>query len=116
MPYGGGLRPEYRQAWADYFVRFVQEMDGQEHIPVWALTVQNEPQAVQTWESCIYSAAEQRDFVRDYMGPTLAKAGLRGVHLCILDHNRDLMDEWTKTIYGDPAAASSSGGPRSTGT
>jgi glucosylceramidase len=86
-------------------VRFVQEMDRQEHIPVWALTSQNEPQAVQTWESCIYSAAEQRDFVRDYLGPTLAKAGLSGVHLCILDHNRDLMDEWTKTIYGDPAAA-----------
>jgi glucosylceramidase len=105
MPHGGGLRPEYRQAWADYFVRFVQEMDRQEHIPVWALTSQNEPQAVQTWESCIYSAAEQRDFVRDYLGPTLAKAGLSGVHLCILDHNRDLMDEWTKTIYGDPAAA-----------
>jgi glucosylceramidase len=86
-------------------VRFVQEMDREEHIPVWALTVQNEPQAVQTWESCIYSAAEQRDFVRDYLGPALAKASLSGVRLCILDHNRDLMDEWTKTIYSDPAAA-----------
>ena len=105
MAHGGGLRPEYRQAWADYFVRFVQEMDSKEHIPVWALTVQNEPQAVQTWESCIYSAAEERDYVRDYLGPTLAKAGLSGVRLCILDHNRDLVDEWTKTIYGDPAAA-----------
>jgi glucosylceramidase len=104
MPNGGSLRPEFRQAWADYFVRFVKDMDEQEHIPVWALTVQNEPQAVQTWESCIYSAAEERDFVRDYMGPALAKAGLTGVHLCILDHNRDLVDEWTKTIYGDPAA------------
>ncbi len=105
MTYGGGLRPEYRQAWADYFVRFISDMERDEHIPVWAVTVQNEPQAVQTWESCIFSAAEERDFVRDYMGPALARAGMSGVRLCVLDHNRDLMDEWTKTIYSDPAAA-----------
>jgi len=102
---GGSLRPEYRQAWADYFVRFVSAMDKEEHIPVWALTVQNEPAAVQTWESCIYTAAEERDFIRDYMGPALAKAGMGGVHLCILDHNRDLMDLWTKTVFSDPEAS-----------
>jgi glucosylceramidase len=102
---GGSLSPEYRQAWADYLVRFVREMEGQEHIPVWALTVQNEPQAVQTWESCVYSAAEERDFIRDNLGPALAKADLGAVHLCILDHNRDLMDEWTTTIFSDAAAA-----------
>lgn len=102
---GGALRPEYRQAWADYLVRFIGDMERQEHIPVWALTVQNEPAATQTWESCIYSAAQERDFIRDYLGPALGRAGFSGVHLCILDHNRDLMDEWTGTIYSDPAAA-----------
>jgi glucosylceramidase len=104
MTSGGALRPEYRQAWADYMVRFITDMETQEHIPVWALTVQNEPQAVQTWESCIYSAADERDFVRDNLGPALAKAGST-THLCILDHNRDLMDEWTHTIYSDAKAA-----------
>ncbi len=105
MIHGGELRKEDRQAWADYFVRFAQDMDSQEHIPVWALTVQNEPQASQTWESCIYSADQERDFVRDHLGPALAKAGLSGIRLCILDHNRDLMDEWTTTIYSDKAAS-----------
>jgi glucosylceramidase len=105
MTFGGNLRPEYQKAWADYFVRFISDMDHQEHIPVWAITVQNEPAAVQTWESCIFSASQERDFVRDNLGPALEKAGMGGVHLCVLDHNRDLMDEWTKTIYGDPAAA-----------
>jgi glucosylceramidase len=105
MTFGGALRPEYRQAWADYMVRFVKDMEGQEHIPIWALTVQNEPEATQTWESCIYTAADERDFVRDHLGPALGAAGLSGVHLCILDHNRDLVDKWTKTIYSDPAAA-----------
>jgi glucosylceramidase len=105
MTFGGSLRPEYRQAWADYMVRFIADMDRQEHIPVWALTVQNEPQATQTWESCVYSAAQERDFIRDNMGPALAKAAQSGVRLCILDHNRDLMDEWTTTIYSDPVAS-----------
>ena len=105
MTDGGSLRPEYRQAWADYFVRFVRDMESQERIPVWGVTVQNEPAAVQTWESCIFTAAEERDFVRDQLGPALAKAGLSSVRLCVLDHNRDMMDEWTRTIYGDPAAA-----------
>ena len=105
MTFGGSLRPEYRKAWADFMVRFVQEMDTREHIPVWALTVQNEPQAVQTWESCIYSAADERDFIRDHLGPDLGRAGLGGVKVCILDHNRDLMDEWTRTIYSDKASA-----------
>jgi len=105
MTFGGSLRPEYRQAWADYFVRFIQAMDREEHVPVWAITVQNEPAATQTWESCIYSAAEERDFIRDHLGPDLARAGLGGVKVCILDHNRDLLDKWTHTIYGDAAAS-----------
>jgi glucosylceramidase len=105
MTYGGSLKPEYRQAWADYMVRFVTEMQSNEHIPVWALTMQNEPAATQTWESCIYTPAEERDFVRDHLGPALEKAGVSSVHLCILDHNRDLMDKWTNTIYSDPEAA-----------
>jgi glucosylceramidase len=105
MTNGGALKPEFRKAWADYFVRFVSAMDKEEHIPIWALTVQNEPAATQTWESCVYTADDERDFVRDYMGPALAKADMGDIHLCILDHNRDLFDLWTTTIYSDPAAA-----------
>ena len=68
MLQGGQLKPEYYQTWADYYVRFVEEY-GKQGIPVWAISVQNEPMAVQTWESCIYSAEEERDFVKNYLGP-----------------------------------------------
>ena len=105
MTNGGALIPAYRQAWADYLVRFVQAMEREEHIPVWALTVQNEPSAVQTWESCIFTASEERDFVRDHLGPALDRAGLSSLHLCVLDHNRDMIDAWTRTILGDPQTA-----------
>jgi glucosylceramidase len=104
MNHGGKLRPEYRQAWADYYVRFIREYK-REGIDLWGLTVQNEPAAKQTWDSCLYTGEEERDFVRDYLGPTLERAGLGGVRLMIWDHNRDLMFERAKAVYDDPAAA-----------
>ncbi len=105
MNQGGKLKPEYRQAWADYYVRYIQEY-GQEGIPIWGLTVQNEPEATQTWDSCIYTGEEERDFVRDYLGPTLHNAGLGGVNVIVWDHNRDRLFERAKIVLDDPKAAS----------
>ena len=104
MNHGGKLRPEYRQAWADFYVRYLQAYAA-EGIPIWGLTVQNEPDATQTWDSCLYTPEEERDFVRDYLGPALAKAGLGGVRLFVHDHNRDLVYQRASVVYDDPAAS-----------
>jgi len=104
MNNGGKLKPEYRQAWADYYVRYIQEY-GQEGMPIWGLTVQNEPEATQTWDSCIYTGEEERDFVRDYLGPTLHDAGLGNVKVIVWDHNRDRLFERAKAVLDDPKAA-----------
>lgn len=105
MNHGGELKPECRPAWARYFVRYVKAYE-QEGVPLWGLTVQNEPMAAQTWDSCVYSAEAERDFVRDYLGPALAEAGLSRLQLMIWDHNRDGLFERARAIYDDPAAAS----------
>ena len=101
MLQGGKLKPAFRQSWADYFVRFIKAYE-QEGIPIWGLTVQNEPMAVQTWESCIYTAEEERDFVRDYLGPTLVKNGLSNVKLMVWDHNRGILYQRDKIVLDDP--------------
>ncbi len=103
MNHGGKLKPEYRDAWARYVVRYIQEY-AKEQIPIWGVTVQNEPAAVQTWDSCVYTAEEERDFVRDHLGPALAQAGL-DTKIMIWDHNRDIMYERAKVVLDDPAAA-----------
>jgi glucosylceramidase len=105
MDDGGALRGEYAPAWAEYYVKFVQAMKAEENISIWALTVQNEPQAKQVWESCIYSAEQERDFVKTHLGPALARAGLGGVKLLSLDHNRDLVDKFSAAAFGDPDSA-----------
>jgi glucosylceramidase len=104
MNHGGKLKPEYRDAWAHYYAKFVMAYE-EEGIPIWGLSVQNEPEATQTWDSCIYTGEEERDFVRDYLGPTLRSEGLGHLRLIIWDHNRDRMFERAKVVLDDPLAA-----------
>lgn len=100
----GHLKPEWRKSWAKHFVLFVQEMTKL-GVPIWAVSIQNEPEAAQVWESCIYSAEEERDFVRDFLGPALKAAGLEHIKIVIWDHNRDGMLERAAVAYSDPQAA-----------
>jgi glucosylceramidase len=101
---GGKLLPAFYQSWANYYVKFINSYQ-KEGIPVWGLTVQNEPMATQHWESCIYTAEEERDFLKNYLGPTLKKAGLGDKKITVWDHNRDLITQRASTILDDPDAA-----------
>jgi glucosylceramidase len=89
MLHGGKLIPEYDQTWADYIVKFVKAYED-EGIPIWGLTVQNEPMAVQTWESCIFTASEERDFVKNYLGPTLQNSGLSNLKFMMILQLRNM--------------------------
>jgi glucosylceramidase len=102
--HGGKLKPEYYQAWANYYVKFIKAYEA-EGIPIWGLTIQNEPMATQTWESCIYSAENERDFLKNNLGPTLQKEGLGDKKIMVWDHNKDLIYQQASTILGDPEAA-----------
>jgi glucosylceramidase len=101
---GGKLKAEYYQSWADYYIRFM-ELYKKEGIDFWGLSVQNEPMAVQTWESCIYTAEEERDFVKNFLGPTIRKSPLRDTKIIIWDHNRGLMYQRAKVMYEDKDAS-----------
>lgn len=104
MNKGGKLKPECRAAWALHYAKFARAFEA-EGFPFWGLTVQNEPEATQTWDSCIYTGAEERDFVRDHLGPTLRKEGLGDLNVMIWDHNRDRLYERAAAVYDDPEAA-----------
>lgn len=90
MNHGGQLKKEYYQAWADYYVKFIKAYH-EKGVMIDALTIQNEPAAVQTWDSCIYSASEEAEFVADYLGPTMKEAGLGDIAIFIWDHNKDIL-------------------------
>jgi len=102
--HGGKLKPEFYQSWANYYAKFIRAYQA-EGIPIWGLSIQNEPMATQTWESCIYSAEEERDFLKNHLGPTLSRAGLGDKKIIAWDHNRDLIFQRVSTLLADPKAA-----------
>jgi glucosylceramidase len=101
---GGKLLPEFYQSWANYYTKFVKAYEA-EGVPVWGITVQNEPMATQTWESCIYTAEEERDFLKNFLGPTMDREGLGDKKIVVWDHNRDLINHRANIILSDPEAA-----------
>jgi glucosylceramidase len=101
---GGTLLPEYYQSWANYYTKFIKAYE-KEGMPIWGITVQNEPMATQTWESCIFSAEAERDFLKNFLGPTMKKEGLADKKIIVWDHNRDLMTHRANVIFSDPEAS-----------
>lgn len=104
MLHGGKLLPEYNEAWALYYTKFIKEYE-KEGIPIWGVTIQNEPMATQRWESCIYSAVEERDFLKNFLGPIMEREGLGDKNIIVWDHNRDLINNRANTIFDDPEAS-----------
>jgi glucosylceramidase len=69
---GGSLRPEWADAWARYFVRFVQSY-AERGIAVTAVTVQNEPgHGDPSYPTMTMSAADQAAFIASHLGPAFA--------------------------------------------
>ncbi|MEO0731439.1 MAG: glycosyl hydrolase family 30, partial [Bacteroidota bacterium] len=102
---GGQLKPEYREVWARYFVKYLEAY--QEHgIDIWGITVENEPLGNDNnWESMHFSPEEMTAFVRDYLGPTLA-TDWPEVKILGYDQNRgEELQHWVDVMYGDTAAA-----------
>ncbi|MBQ9796488.1 MAG: glucosylceramidase [Clostridia bacterium] len=85
---GGSLKKEFYPTYAAYFVKFIQAYAA-EGIKIGAVTVQNEAHAVQTWESCLYTAEQEVDFAVNYLRPALDQGGLSDVKIIIWDHNRE---------------------------
>lgn len=95
--HGGSLLPQYREFWARYIARYVQAYRDLGFL-VTRISIQNEPNATQTWDSCRFTAAEEKTFLRDFLYPELQRAGLGDVGIHIWDHNKERVYERTREI------------------
>lgn len=98
---GGSLLPEYYNAYAKYFVRYIRDMK-KAGIAIDAITVQNEPLHPGNNPSLLMPAAEQAVFVRDHLGPVFKASGIK-TKIIIYDHNADRPD-YPISILNDPEA------------
>lgn len=100
-PKGGSLNPKYYETYAQYFVKYIQEMK-QEGITIDAITLQNEPENPKNKPSMVMTATEQATFIKNNLGPAFAKAGIK-TKIVVFDHNCD-HPEYPITILNDTAA------------
>jgi glucosylceramidase len=98
---GGRLLPEHYANYATYLIKYLQAYQA-EGFMIEYISVQNEPKAVQTWESCIYTAEEEQIFIRDHLYPALVAANLTSVKIIIWDHNKERAFERPRQILSDP--------------
>lgn len=101
--YGGKLKKEYYDTWALFFGKYL-EAYAEEGIPVWGITVENEPLGNDAnWESMHYTPEEMADFVKNHLGPLLQSSHPE-VNILVYDQNRGReLDEWAEVLLNDEA-------------
>ncbi len=99
---GGSLKEEYKEIWARYYAKYIKAM-AEEGIQISAISVQNEPIALQPWESCYYSSKDEQEFIEKYLAPILEEEGLSHIKIIIWDHNKERVYDRTKKIFESEA-------------
>lgn len=105
---GGRLKKECYLDWAKYICRYIEEYRNR-GINVTALSIQNEPNATQTWDSCLFTPDEERLFLKEYLYPELCDAGLQDIQIYIWDHNKERMFDRACSVMTDDTANMISG-------
>ena len=102
---GGALRGECADLWAEYICKYTDHC-LESGVDVRLISAQNEPHAVQTWDSCIMTDAEEAVFLRDHLLPALKRHGLdERISILIWDHNKQHLFERASAVLSDPRLA-----------
>ena len=100
MNHGGKLKSEYFELWSQYYVKFIEEYK-KHGVDIGMISVQNEPKATQVWDSCVYTAEEERDFVKNYLGKKMHDIGVK---VLFWDHNKERVIERSRVMLDDEDA------------
>ncbi|HEV2133751.1 MAG TPA: glycoside hydrolase family 30 beta sandwich domain-containing protein [Terracidiphilus sp.] len=102
------LRPEFYNAFANYLVKTIQGYQAA-GVPVYALSVQNEPlYPAPTYSGMSMPAAQQAAFLGDALAPAMAAAHLN-TKVLVYDHNWD-HPEYPATVLSDAKAGALAAG------
>ena len=102
------LREDCYEVYGEYFVKWIQYMEGQ-GFDIYAVTPQNEPLNYGNSMSMHMNWDEQRDFIKEGLGPALEAAGL-DTKILVFDHNFNYdnangQDGYPMRIYEDAEAS-----------
>ncbi len=100
---GGSLIASDYQAYADYLTNYILTLKNSYGINLYALSIQNEPNYVATWESCIWTGQQFHDFLLNNLLPDFAKNGV--VTKIIMPEETGWFFDLATTTLNDPATA-----------
>ncbi len=95
---GGKLLKKFYPLWADYLVTYLEEMEKC-GVHFNAVNVQNEPEALQPWESCLYTAKEEGKMIKA-LARVLRERKL-DAKIVAVDHNRDILVSRAVEMFTD---------------
>jgi glucosylceramidase len=100
--------PAILRSYAEYFVRWI-EAYRKAGVNIYAITPQNEPNILSAYPSCLWTGEQLREFVADYLGPTLRdrKANVElwlGMNGDPINHGEDINYRLV-TVFDDPKAS-----------
>ncbi len=101
---GGSLKTQFYGAYAQYFVKYIQQMQAQ-GIRIDAVTPQNEPENPLNNPSMSMNAVEQTNFIKNNLGPAFQTAGLT-TKIITFDHNCDNNGQYPISVLSDASANS----------
>lgn len=84
---GGKLELKYYQLYSEYLAKYIEEYNNQ-GIKISYITIQNEPNAIQAWESCLFNSNEEFIFATEYLANTFKRKHIDTKILCF-DHNKE---------------------------
>lgn len=108
MNHGGKLKEEYKELWAACMAKYTAFYRTQ-GCDVRMISIQNEPAAVQTWDSCIYSGREEGEFAA-ILRKALDGVGCTDVEILAWDHNKDIFVYRAEETLSVPGAQEAVGG------
>jgi len=102
---GGSLKPECYDLFAEYFIRYLEEM-RKEGIEIWGITPVNEPEGNNgSWESMHFSPESEAEFVGRHLGPAVSQSEFKHVKIFGYDQNRPEMPPWAEALLGNETSA-----------
>jgi glucuronoarabinoxylan endo-1,4-beta-xylanase len=106
----GGLATADYASYATWLANFVQSLKTEDAISLYAISVQNEPDMCEPYDSAVWSASAIDTFVKDNLGPTFATAGLSTLIFAPEGSSSSATASLGATCGADPTCAQYVGG------
>lgn len=70
---GGYLRSDCYQKYADYLAQYVKIYKQYHNIDIYGVSIANEPEYAAQWKSCLWTGAQFKNFIGNYLKPTFER-------------------------------------------